>query len=127
MPLSVDYLITPATAHCIGTTVTYTILVNPLPSIVLSGTQSISQGDVIDLFEFDGYQPWEITYFDGNDTLILNTTDDIVYFSNNIPGDYPYNIISYKDNLCYNHAIDNSSFIITVDPIMLPWDDYVIF
>ena len=126
MPLSVDYLITPATANCIGTTVNYTVVVNPLPQIVLAETQNISLDEIIELFEFHGYQPWELTYYDGNDTIILNTTDDIVYFSNNISGDYPYNIISYKDNLCYYHAIDNYSFIITVDSIMLPWDDYVI-
>lgn len=28
--------------------------------------------------------------------------------------------------MCYYHAIDNYSFNITVDSIMLPWDDYVI-
>ncbi|MDX1913573.1 MAG: hypothetical protein SFV22_18910, partial [Saprospiraceae bacterium] len=104
-----------SSGSCVGSVSgTATIMVNPNPTVTLTGGGQICQGgsgtDLV--FTFTGTAPWTVTYKANNDTLTLssNVSPLIVPVNPNIGT--IYSLIEISDSLCVDTAVGTVSVFV---------------
>ena len=99
-----------------------TLIVNPLPTAVISGNDSICAGQSVNIImALSGVSPWDVIYTDGvnnysqNNIILSPDTISIIPTISNT-----YTIVSVKDsNNCYsNSSTGNAVFVVNEIPVI---------
>lgn len=111
---TISYLITPFLNGCAGPSSEYTIVVNPLPTAVLSGSTTACYGGTTTLnVNLTGTAPWIITYTDDITPVTISGINTNRY-SFNVTSNTTktYTIISVSDGLSCNGKGSGSAIVI---------------
>ncbi len=102
---------------------TITLLVDPTPTASISGTTELCDGDSPPVITFNGIGgtgPYTIEYqLNGNQQTAVVTSGGTatIQAPNSPPGTYTYTLISVEDNATGCSQTQNSSAVVTVNPL----------
>ncbi len=98
---------------------TATITVNPIPTSVISGSNTICDGESTDIsISLTGTAPWSVTYSDGSsdNTVVANASPLTISVNPNVNTTYTVTALS-DANLCSAQGVDmTGSAIVIVNP-----------
>jgi hypothetical protein len=78
-----------------------TITVNPLPTVTLINSQTVTIGDNVNLMTLTGKAPWDVVYNDGTNDVTLSVNASPYVFTSTVAGIYTFNLASVSDaNAC---------------------------